>query len=110
MKGNIPIPDLPFAEEVWLMVAITSVRERRTQKGKPFRDANARNASGNLALKIWADVLELHEELKPGLWKVAGKLEAFQNQTQFVVSKFRSITLEEYRENVGCDPLMPRAF
>src|SRR5436309_1124427 len=28
MKGNIPIPELPFAEEVWLMVAATSVRER----------------------------------------------------------------------------------
>lgn len=110
MKGNIPIPQLPLSEEVWLIVAVTSVRERRTQQGKPFRDANARNASGNLALKIWADVLELHEELRPGLWKVAGKLEAFQNQTQFVVSKFRSITLEEYRESVGCDPLMPRAF
>jgi hypothetical protein len=34
MKGNIPIPELPFSEEVWLMVAITSVRERRTKDGK----------------------------------------------------------------------------
>ena len=49
MKGNIPIPELPLAEEVWLMVAVTSVRERRTQQGKPFREANARNATGNLA-------------------------------------------------------------
>ena len=51
MKGNIPIPELPFNEEVWLMVFVTSVRERRTQQGKPFRDASARNATGNLALK-----------------------------------------------------------
>jgi len=110
MKGNIPIPELPFAEEVWLMVAVTSVRERRTQQGKPFREVNARNATGNLALKIWADVLEAHEELRPGLWKIAGKLETFQNQPQFVVSQYRTISIEEYREQVGCDPLMPRAF
>ena len=57
MKGNIPIPELPFSEEVWLMVAVTSVRERRTQQGKPFRDATARNATGNLLLKIWAEKL-----------------------------------------------------
>ena len=87
MKGNIPIPELPLAEEVWLMVAVTSVRERRTQQGKPFREASARNATGNLALKIWADVLEGREELRPGLWGVTGKLDTFQNQTQFVVTE-----------------------
>jgi len=58
MKGNIPIPELPFAEEVWLMVAVTSVRERRTREGKPFREVNARNATGSLSLKIWSEVLE----------------------------------------------------
>jgi hypothetical protein len=110
MKGNIPIPELPFAEEVWLMVAVTSVRERRTQQGKPFRDANARNATGNLLLKIWGEVLEGREDLRPGLWGVTGKLEAFQDRTQFVVSEFRPITIEQYREYLGCDPLLPRAF
>src|SRR5436853_234172 len=55
MKGNIPIPELPFNEEVWLMVAVTSVRERRTQQGKPFRDVSARNATGSLALNIAAE-------------------------------------------------------
>src|SRR5213593_4677326 len=110
MKGNIPIPDLPLAEEVWLMVAVTSVRERRTQQGKPFREANARNATGNLALKIWADVLEGREEIRPGLWGVTGKLDTFQNQTQFIVSEYKPITIEQYREYLGCDPLMPRAF
>jgi len=110
MKGNIPIPELPFAEEVWLMVAVTSVRERRTQQGKPFRDASARNATGNLALKIWADVLEGREEIRPGLWGVTGKLDTFQNQTQFIVSEYKPITVEQYREYLGCDPLMPRAF
>lgn len=110
MKGNVPIPELPFAEEVWLMVAVTSVRERRTQQGKPFRDANARNPTGSLALKIWAEVLEGREELKPGLWGVTGKLEAFQDRSQFVVSEFRPITVEQYRAYLGCDPLLPRAF
>jgi len=110
MKGNIPIPELPFAEEVWLMVAVTSVRERRTQQGKPFRDANARNSTGSLPLKIWGEVLEGREDLRPGLWGVTGKLEAFQDRAQFVVSEYRPITIEQYREYLGCDPLLPRAF
>jgi hypothetical protein len=110
MKGNIPIPELPFSEEVWLMVAVTSVRERRTQQGKPFRDASARNATGNLALKIWAEVLEGREDLKPGLWGVTGRLEAFQDRAQFVVSDYKPIQIDQYREYVGCDPLLPRAF
>ena len=110
MKGNIPITELPFNEEVWLMVFVTSVRERRTQQGKPFRDASARNATGSLALKIWAEVLEGREEIKPGLWGVTGKLESFQDRSQFVVTEYRPINIEQYREHVGCDPLLPRAF
>jgi len=110
MKGNIPIPELPFAEEVWLMVAVTSVRERRTQQGKPFRDVRARNPTGSLSLKIWADILEGRENIRPGLWGVTGKLDSFQNQTQFIVSEYKPITVEQYREYLGCDPLMPRAF
>src|SRR5438094_2531082 len=110
MKGNIPIPEFPFAEEVWLMVAVTSVRERRTQQGKPFRDATARNATGSLPLKIWAEVLEGREDLRPGLWGVTGKLESFQDRTQFVVSEYKPISIEQYREYLGCDPLLPRAF
>ena len=110
MKGNIPIPELPFAEEVWLMVAVTSVRERRTKDGKPFREINARNSTGTLPLKVWSDVLEGREELRPGLWGVTGKLESFQDRNQFVVSEYRPITIEQYREYLGCDPLLPRAF
>ena len=110
MKGNIPIPELPIAEEVWLMVVVTSVRERRTQQGKQFRDASARNSTGNLPLKIWAEVLEGREDLRPGLWGVTGKLESFQDRNQFVVSEYRPITLEQYREYLGCDPFLPRAF
>src|SRR6476620_2884580 len=110
MKGNIPIPELPFAEEVWLMVAVTSVRERRTQQGKPFRDASARNATGSLLLKIWGEVLEGREDLRPGLWGVTGKLESFQDRSQFVVSEYRPITLEQYREHQNADPVLPRAY
>jgi hypothetical protein len=110
MKGNIPIPELPFSEEVWLMVAITSVRERRTKDGKPFRELKGRNTTGSVAIKIWSDVLQAHEELQPGLWKIAGKLESFQDLTQFVATKYRPVSLAEYREYLGCDPLLPRAF
>jgi DNA polymerase elongation subunit (family B) len=110
MKGNIPIPELPFAEEVWLIVAVTSVRERRTQQGKPFRDASARNASGSLALKVWAEVLEGREELRPGLWGVTGKLESFQDRSQFVVTEYKPITIEKYREHQNAEPVLPRAF
>src|SRR5437660_7223672 len=110
MKGNIPIPELPFNEEVWLMVAVTSVRERRTQQVIQFRDVSARNATGSIALKIWAEVLEGREEMKAGLWGVTGKLEAFQDRSQFVVTEYRPINIEQYREHVGCDPLLPRAF
>jgi hypothetical protein len=110
MKGNIPIPELPFSEEVWLMVAVTSVRERRTKDGKPFREMKGRNATGTVAIKIWSDVLQAHAEVRPGLWKVAGKLESFQDATQFVATKYRTVSLAEYREHLGCDPLLPRAF
>ena len=110
MKGNIPIPELPFAEEVWLMVVVTSVRERRTKDGRPFREVSARNSTGNLPLKIWSEVLEGREDLRPGLWGVTGKLESFQDRNQFVVSDYRPITIEQYREYLNCDPLLPRAF
>jgi Predicted 3'-5' exonuclease related to the exonuclease domain of PolB len=110
MKGNIPIPELPFTEEVWLMVAVTSVRERRTKDGKPFREVNARNPTGSLALKVWGDVLEGREDLRPGLWGVTGKLESFQDRSQFIVSEYRPISIDQYREYLGCDPLLPRAF
>jgi hypothetical protein len=110
MKGNIPIPELPFGEDVWLMVAVTSVRERRTQQGKPFRDVSARNATGNIALKIWAEVLEGRAEIKPGLWGVTGRLETFQERPQFIVSEYRPITIEQYRQHQQDDPILPRAF
>jgi hypothetical protein len=110
MKGNIPIPELPFDEEVWLAVSVMSVRQGRTQPGEPFRDVRARNSTGSLVLKIWAEALEGREEMGPGLWKIKGKLATYKNQTQFVVSDYKPITPDEYREHQKADPVLPRAF
>jgi hypothetical protein len=110
MRGNIPIPEIPHGEDLWLMVLITSLRERRTQQGKPFRDALARNATGTIALKIWGETLETEKEIKPGLWGITGRLETFQDRPQFVVAEYRQITLEQYREHQAADPVLPGAF
>ena len=110
MRGNIPIPEIPLGEDLWLMVLVTSVRERRTQQGRLFCDASARNASGSIALKIWGEVLETQKEIKPGLWGVTGKLELFQDRQQFVVAEYRPITIEQYREHQNAEPQLPRAF
>lgn len=110
MRGNIPIPEVPFAEELWLMVVITSVREKRTQQGKRFCDATARNATGSLALKIWGETLDVWKEIKPGLWGITGRLETFQDRAQFIVAEYRPITIEQYREHQGAEPVLPRAY
>ena len=110
MRGNVPIPEIPHAEDVWLMVLVTSVRERRTQQGRLFCDASARNATGTIALKIWGETLEAQKELKPGLWGITGKLETFQDRPQFVVAEYRPITLEQYREHQNAEPPVPRAY
>ncbi|MGH9904292.1 MAG: ribonuclease H-like domain-containing protein [Pyrinomonadaceae bacterium] len=110
MRGNIPIPELPHAEDLWLMVLVTSVRDRRTQQGKRFCDALARNATGSISLKIWGETLNAWQEIKPGLWGVTGRLETFQDRTQFVVAEYRPITIEQYREHQGVDPVLPQAY
>ena len=110
MRGNIPIPEIPFAEELWLMVVITSVREKRTQQGKRFADATARNTTGSLPLKIWGETLEAWKEIKPGLWGITGRLESFQDRSQFIVTEYRPITVELYREHQNAEPVLPRAY
>lgn len=110
MRGNIPIPEIPHGEELWLMVLVTSVRERRTQQGRLFCDASARNSSGTISLKIWGEVLETQKQLTPGLWGITGKLETFQDRSQFVVTEYRPITIEQYREYQNADPRLPRAY
>lgn len=110
MRGNIPIPEIPHGEELWLMVLVTSIRERRTQQGKPYCEVLARNATGSINLKIWGETMQVWKEIKPGLWGLTGRLETYQDRTQFVVSEYRPITLEQYREHQGSDPVLPRAY
>ena len=110
MRGNIPIPELNYGEEVWLIVVVTSVRERRTQQGKLFCDVQTRNATGSLNLKIWSEAIEVWKEMKPGLWGITGRLESSQDRPQFVVSEYRPITVEQYREHQSFDPILPRAY
>lgn len=110
MRGNIPIPEIPYAEDLWLIVVITSVREKRTQQGRRFCDALAQNATGSLALKIWGETLDAWKEIKPGLWGITGKLESFQDRSQFVVAEYRPITIEQYREHQNAEPVLPRAY
>src|SRR6266436_7639943 len=110
MRGNIPIPEIPHGEDLWLMVLITSVRERRTQQGRLFCDAVARNATGTIALKIWGETLQAGKEIEPGLWGITGRLETFQDRSQFVVAEYRPITIEQYREHQNAEPVLPRAY
>ena len=110
MRGNIPIPEISHGEDLWLIVLVTSVRERRTQQGRLFVDASARNATGTIALKIWGEILEAQKEIKPGLWGITGKLETFQDRSQFVVAEYRPITIEQYREHQQAEPQLPRAY
>jgi hypothetical protein len=110
MKGNIPIPELPAGEEIWLAVVVTSVKERRTQQGELFRLANGRNATGSVSIKVPGQAVGEGKPLRPGLWGIVGRLETFQNQPQIVLSEYRSITIEKYRELQGAEPLLPRAF
>ncbi|MFY9555730.1 MAG: ribonuclease H-like domain-containing protein [Blastocatellia bacterium] len=110
MRGNIPISDLTPAEDIWLTVLVTSVREINPQQGSPFLIAGARNASGSIALKIPAEILQTGASFRSGLWGIVGRLETFQNQAQFLVSELRPITVAKYRELQNADPPVPRAF
>jgi hypothetical protein len=110
MRGNIPIPELPLGEDLWLMVVITTIREKRTQQGKRFCDATGRNATGSLPLKIWGETLDQWGNFTAGLWGLTGRLESYQDRTQFVVTEYRPITLTMYREHQGVDPVLPLAY
>ena len=110
MPGNIPIPELKLAEAVWLVLVVTSVRTRRTHQGELFHLAAARNATGSLPLKISAEAIGDTGTIKPGLWEVVGRLEAFQNLVQFAVDEYRSISVERYRQLQDADPVLPKAY
>ena len=104
------IPEIPHGEDLWLMVLVTSVRSRRTQQGRLFCDAMARNSTGTLTLKVWDEVLAAQGDLKPGLWGITGRLETYQDRAQFVLAEYRPITVEKYREQLNSDPVLPRAY
>jgi hypothetical protein len=110
VRGNLPIPELPVGEEVWLMVTVTSVRRGKTSQGKPFYDGIAQNDSGVVPLKIWGDDKKEFPEIKPGLWGIVGHLEMFQNKPLFVISSHKPIKVSEYRRRMGQDPVLPRAY
>ena len=110
MRANIPIPEIPHGEDIWLILLVTSVRERRTQQGRLYYDISARNATGSLFLRVWEEVAAGQTQIQPGLWAVKGKLETFQDRAQFVVGEYRSTTIEKYREHQHADPQVPRAF
>lgn len=110
MRGNLPIPDLPHAEDVWLVVVITSIHERRTPQGRSYFEASARNVTGTIPLKIWGDTVETWREIRTGLWCITGRVEVFQERPQFVVAEYRPITVEQYREHQRTDPILPLAY
>ena len=110
MKGNIPIPELKPGDESSLAVVVTSVREKRTQQGELFHLANGRNATGSVTIKVPGEAAGEGRPLRPGLWGIVGRLETFQNQPQIVLSEYRPITIEKYRELQGAEPFLPRAF
>src|SRR5215813_8701114 len=98
MQENVPISKMVFGEDACVIVTVTTVRERRTQQGNLFWEARARNAGGTLALKIRNDSGAVETPIKPGLWRLTGRLESFQDRIQFAVAEYEPITLEQYRE------------
>jgi len=110
VRSNVPIPEIPHGEDLWLILLVTSVRERRTQQGRLYYDVSGRNATGSILLRIWDEVAQTQPPIKPGLWAVRGKLETFQERNQFVLAEYRPTTIEKYREHQNAEPQLPRAF
>jgi hypothetical protein len=110
VRSNVPIPEIPHGEELWLILLVTSIRERRTQQGRLYYDVFARNATGSIFLRVWDEVAQTQTQITPGLWAVKGKLESFQDRVQFVVGEYHTTTIEKYREHQNAEPQLPRAF
>jgi hypothetical protein len=110
MKGNVPISELPLDEEAWIVACVTSVREGTARTGKRYFDATAQNATGRIALKIWQEAYDDLLPFQPGIWKLLGQKSLYQNQPQFVVSKYEEQSLEDYRGYQDADPAWPRAY
>lgn len=108
-RKNIPIYELPFDEEISLLVMISSVR-RRVQQGRLFIEASARNHTGLVALKFSDELTKTPEMPAPGLWRITGKLEAKLEKPQLRIVECTQVSLEQYREEMEHEPLPPRAF
>jgi ATP-dependent exoDNAse (exonuclease V) beta subunit len=100
MKGNIPISDLNAGQEVWLTVAVISVREIRPQQGRPFLLASARNASERSLVEGNVD-LAFVAEGEPVAWTVVdfktdfeieGRLEEYRNQVTLYIQAIARAT------------------
>jgi hypothetical protein len=110
VRSNVPIPEIPHGEDLWLILLVISVRERRTQQGRLYYDVSGRNATGSILLRIWDEVAQTQPPIRQGLWAVRGKLETFQERNQFVLAEYRPTTIEKYREHQNAEPQLPRAF
>jgi len=110
MLGNIPIPEIPNDETIWLILFVSSIRQKRSPQGHGFREVNARNSTGTLTFRIWDKTFNQLGELKPGLWRITGRVEVVQERALFVASEYEPITLDHYREHQVAAPILPRAY
>jgi len=110
MLGNIPITELPNDETVWLILFVSAVRERRTPQGQTYKEVFSRNSTGTLTVRILNETIAQAGEIKPGLWRITGKLEVVQDRIQFIASEYEPITLDHYREHQMVAPVLPRAY
>lgn len=109
-KGNLPIPELQPNEEVWLVLVVTSIRQGTTKQRKRYYEAQGRNPTGAITLKIWPETRDAWGVLTPGLWGVVGRLETYQNMSQFIVKEYRPVDLNLYCDQHGCEPVFPKAY
>lgn len=110
MLGNIPIPELPNDENVWLILFVSAIRDRRDPQGRGYKEVYARNSTGTLTIRIWNESIEQLGQIKPGLWRITGKFVVVQDRAQFIAFEYEPITLDHYREHQMVAPVLPRAF
>lgn len=110
MKSNVPIPELPQDEEAWIVAVVSAVRECTAKNGKRYFDATAQNASGRITVRVWAEAYDDLNPIRPGIWKIAGRLNVFNGQSSFTVSKYKEVTLGEYQSLQKANPPLPRAY
>jgi hypothetical protein len=110
MKGNVPIPELVQDEEAWIIAVVASVRECSAKNGKRYFDATAQNATGRVTIRVWPEAYDDVNPIKPGIWKIAGKLSVYLGQSSFSVTKYKEVTLGDYQGFQRSAPPLPRAY